>query len=64
MMRREFALPAVDLITSGAGEVKLFWWKVRMEHAAFCAERAGAAGQRGRDFPVDTKSDFPAMAAS
>ena len=34
MMCHQFALPAVDRITRGAGEVKLRWRIVRMQHAA------------------------------
>ena len=34
MMRHQFALPAVDHVPRGAGEVKLLWRVVRMQYAA------------------------------
>lgn len=64
MVRHKLALPAVDRITRVGSKVKLLRRVVSVQHAALCAKRAGATGQRCGNVAVDPKSDLAAMAAS
>ena len=65
MVRYQFGVPAVIRITSAITcEMKLRWFVVRMQHAAFGTKRASAAGQCGGNVAVDLKSDLAAMATA